>query len=399
MLNLLLIAPTCNGQDVGESWNGYQWVRRLAERHHVTLLTYHKLGMIPASRQFSGLRVIEWIEPSWLRRPERLNSMLKPGYVPFYIKARRWIRQALAAGERFDLAHQPIPVAMRYPSPVAGLGIPFVIGPVGGSLDSPAGFLTEDTDPWYVGLRGLDRLRMRLDPLLRRTYDSASCVIGIAPYVSDFLQTRTIRRFEVMSDNGLEEIPGPVDRSLRGGPVRLLYVGRIVRTKGARDIIRALNLLRDLPVLLDIVGDGFDRQACETLARDVGVADRVIFHGRRDRHEVDEFYQAADIFVFPSYREPGGGVVLEAMGFGLPLIVSDLGGPGSAVDDACAIRLHPETPEQYSQDIAGAIRRLVENRELRLSLGKNARRRVADIALWDRKVEHLEAIYTNVLGH
>jgi glycosyltransferase involved in cell wall biosynthesis len=398
MRNLLLIAPGCDRQDVGEAWVAYQWVRRLAARHHVTLLTYNKRGAVPASGQLSGLRVIEWLEPPWIGRSERLNSMLKPGYIPFYIKARRWIRQALAAGERFDLAHQLVPVAMRYPSPVAGLGIPFVVGPVGGSLRSPPGFLTEsDTAPWFVGLRGLDRLRMRLDPMLRRTYDSASCVIGIAPYVSDFLQGRAVRHFEIMSETGLESVPEPVDRSLRDGPVRLLYVGRIVRTKGARDAIRALNMLRDLPVLLDIVGDGFDRQACETLAREVGVADRVIFHGRKARHEVEEFYRAADIFVFPSYREPGGNVVFEAMGYGLPLIVSDRGGPASAVDDACAIRLYPETPEQYSKDIAGAIRRLVENRELRLSLGKNARRRVADIALWDRKVEQLDAIYRKVL--
>ena len=50
--------------------------------------------------------------------------MLKPGYVPFYFRARRWIRQALARGERFDLAHQPVPVAMRYPSPVRRAGHP-----------------------------------------------------------------------------------------------------------------------------------------------------------------------------------------------------------------------------------------------------------------------------------
>jgi glycosyltransferase involved in cell wall biosynthesis len=397
-LKLLLIAPNCDGQDVGEAWVGYQWARGLARRHDVTLLTYYKRNKTPASQQLAGLRVVEWAEPAALGWTERFNSMLKPGYLSFYIKARRWIRNALARGERFDLAYQPVPVAMRYPSPVTGLGIPYVIGPVGGSLQSPPGFNKEtDTTPWYVGLRGLDRLRMRRDPFLCKTYDGASCVIGIAAYVSDFLKDRSIHRFEIMSETGLERLPEPVDRSTRGDHVRLLYVGRVVRTKGARDAIRAMNLLRDLPVLLDVVGDGFDRAACETLASDLGVADRVIFHGWRSREQVEEFYRVADIFVFPSYREPGGNVTFEAMGYGLPLIVCDRGGPESAVDETCGIRIRPVTPDQYARDVAGAIRRLVEDRHLRLSLGEGARRRVGAIALWDRKFDQMDLLYEKVL--
>ena len=399
MLKLLMIAPTCDREDVGEAWVAYQWTRGMAERHDVTLLTYHKRGKTPASQQLTGLRVVEWIEPAALGRAERLNSLLKPGYVPFYFKARRWIRQALARGERFDLAHQPVPVAMRYPSPVAGLGIPYIIGPVGGSLDLPFALYSEkDTAPWYVGLRKLDRLRMRLDPLLRATYDGASCVIGIAPYVREFLGSRSIRRFEIMSETGVERLPEQVDRSARGDKVRLLYVGRLVRTKGVREAISAMNLLCDIPVVLDVVGDGFDRAACETLASNLGVADRVYFHGWVAKDKVENFYRAADIFVFPSYREPGGNVAFEAMGSGLPLVVSDRGGPGSAVDETCGIRVHPVTPGQFVQDIAEAIRRLVDDRDLRLSLGEGARKRVANIALWDRKFDNLDSLFAKVIG-
>ena len=109
MAKLLLVAPTCNGEDVGEAWVAYKWAQLLAPRHDVTLLTYHKRGARPASQQLSGLRVIEWSEPPLLGRAERLNSLLKPAYVPFYLRARKWIRRAIAAGERFDVAHQPAP--------------------------------------------------------------------------------------------------------------------------------------------------------------------------------------------------------------------------------------------------------------------------------------------------
>ena len=272
MLKLLLIAPTCDGDDIGEAWVAYQWARLLSDRHEVTLLTYYKRGSKPAAGQLPRARVIEWAEPPGLGRAERLNSMLKPGYVPFYRKARRWVRAALARGETFDLAHQPVPVAMRYPCPVAGLGMPYLIGPVGGSLDSPPGFAAEEgTAPWYVGLRSLDTLRIRRDPQLRRTYEQADCVLGIAPYVKDFLGGLSLRRFEVMSETGIDELPAPADRAGRGdGPVRLLFVGRLVRTKGARDAIRALGLARGLPVTLDIVGDGPDRGGLRGAQRRAG---------------------------------------------------------------------------------------------------------------------------------
>jgi glycosyltransferase involved in cell wall biosynthesis len=287
---------------------------------------------------------------------------------------------------------------MRYPSPVAGLGIPFVIGPVGGSIDTPPGFADQDTAPWYVGLRRLDHLRIRHDPLLRRTYEQSGCVLGIGSYVKDFLDPVVLRRFEVMFETGIERLPDIVDRTGRHGDVRLLFVGRLVRTKGARDAIRALGSMRRLPIVLDIVGDGFDRTACEALTAELGLVDRVRFHGRLPRTQVNEFYAAADIFVFPSYREPGGNAPLEAMSYGLPLIVSDLGGPATVVDDSCGIRLHPLSPDQYAQAIAGAIATLVTDPARRHAMGERARQRAGAIALWENKITQIEAIYANVMA-
>jgi glycosyltransferase involved in cell wall biosynthesis len=398
VLKLLLIG-LCDGEDVGEAWVGHQWAARLADRHDVTLLSYYKRGRTPPSRQLPGVRVIEWAEPPVVGRAERLNSLLKPGYAPFYLRARAWIRRCLARGERFDVAYQPVPVAMRYPSPAAGLGIPFMLGPVGGSLPSPDGFdEAEDTAPWYVGLRRLDRLRMRRDPVLRRTYGQASCVFGIAPYVKDFLAPVPLQRFEVMSETGVERLPETVDRAGRRGDVRLLFVGRLVRTKGARDAIRAMEHIRGLPAVLDIVGDGFDRAACQALVDELGLHGRVRLHGWLPRTDISSFYQSADIFVFPSYREPGGNVTFEAMSHGLPLIVSDLGGPGAAVDATSGIRIHPESPDQYARAIAMAIARLISDARLRLALGEGARRRVARIGLWESKIDRLEAICHEITG-
>ncbi|MGN6487374.1 MAG: glycosyltransferase family 4 protein [Devosia sp.] len=394
-MRVLLIAPTCDGEDVGESWFAFQWASRLAEHHEVTLLTYHKRGRRPARQQLPDVRVVEWREPPLLGRAERLNSMLAPGYIPFYLKARAWIRAALRRGERFDVVHQPVPEAMRYPCPAIGLGIPVVLGPVGGGLRSPAAFAAEEgRDPWFVRLRGLDRFRLRHDPLLRRTYEEADCVLGIASYVREHLQELRIRRFEAMPDVAIEQAPAPVDRRRDATlPVRALFVGRLVRTKGVVEIIRAMAMCRDLLLVLDVVGEGPERQRCEALVAALHLESTVTFHGRVPRAAVDGFYERADIFVFPSYREPGGSVVLEAMSRSLPLIVCDRGGPAATTSPECAIRLPAITPEQLATDVAAALRRLATDPALRLAMGQAAHAHLCSTGLWAQKISRAGELY------
>ncbi len=397
MVELLLVAPTIDGSDVGEAWVAYQWASRLSQRHHVTVLTYHKRGRPSARSQLPSARVVEWTEPPLLGRNERFNSLLKPGYLLFYARARAWIRGAHRRGERFDVAHQVTPVAMRYPTPLAGLGIPYVYGPVGGSLASPEAFRDDEgTSPWYTRLRAVDHWRLSHDRLLRRGFEDAALVLGIAPYVREALSGVRLREFEVLGETGLEDLPDPSRRSTRGGPLRLLYVGRLVRSKGARDAIRAMGRLTDLDVHLDIVGDGPDEGECLELCSRLGLQERVSFHGRVNRSDVDEFYRTADIFVFPSYREPGGNVQFEAMSYGLPLVVSTRGGTAAAVTADCAVLVDPRDPEQYAADLAEAIRGLVVDRDRRAAMGAAALEHVRVTGLWATKIDRIDECYDRV---
>lgn len=397
MASVLLIAPGAERNDIGEAWVAFQWASRLANRYDVTLLTHRKRGRPSAKAQLENVEVIEWDELPIFGRAERFNSLAKPWYPYFHYRCKRWIRAAQDAGRTFDIGHQPVPVAMRYPSPLEGSGIPYVIGPVGGSMSSPKGFADQDTAPWYVNLREIDDFRLRRDPFLRRTYSNAAVVLGIAPYVGEALLTVPVQKFIVMSETGVESVPTVVTRPSSPDLIHLLFVGRLIRTKGARDAINAMQHVLDLPVVLDIVGDGFDRQACIELALELGVSDRVMFHGSRPHEEVEAFYRAADIFVFPSFREPGGNVAFEAMSYGLPLIVSDRGGPGTTVTDDCGIRITPVDPESYAHGIADAVRRLVDNGAERAAMGQAARRRVLEYGTWDQHMATIDKIYAQIL--
>jgi glycosyltransferase involved in cell wall biosynthesis len=331
----------------------------------------------------------------------RLAWELKPGYGIFYFQARRWIKEARRRGEHFDLVHQINPLALRYPSPAHDLGIPWIVGPLAGSLPTPPELAAASRERvWFRKLRGLDQLRLRRDPWLRATYAKAAAVIGVAPYVGELLASCPPARFEIMAETGVEVVaevakvpPAP------GSPLRLLFVGRIIRTKGILDAIRAIAKVgRRGLVRLDVVGDGDLLEACRREAATLGLADQVTFHGRLSRSEVFDFYGRSHVFLFPSFREPSGNVVFEAMSQGLPVIACDYGGPGYVVDSSCGLKVAPSHPDDFASQLAERIVLLANQPDLFAALSAGALKRMRKIALWPTKIEAMLELYEDLIA-
>lgn len=401
-LRIVMIAAGCGSSAIGEAWVAFQWVRKMSEMHDVTLLTYGGREKSSLSLELPGVEVVEWPDITLFRRWERFNALLKPGYVVFYRRARRWLRNRIRSAQVPDLVHQITPNALRYPSPAVGLGIPLIIGPRGGSLDNPQGFSKDfGKVPWYTQLRKLDKWRLRHDPLLRRTYANADGIVGVAPYVMEVLGDLPSSKAEIelMTETGVMDLP-PLRKS-RGDTngLRLLFVGRVIRSKGARDLIRAIAKVKDIKgISLDVVGVGEDMPACKEEARALGVDHLVKFHGWQQHDQVDALYDKADVFVFPSFREPSGIVTVEAMSHGLPLIVADRGGPGFVVDESCGFRVPVLNPDQFATDIAACIRKLAQNPGLIECMGAAAREKIRREFLWDAKIARMNNLYGRVLS-
>ena len=400
-LRLLFIAPSLDGNELSEAGWAFRWIEALSRRASVTCLASSRKGAVPLAEQLPLARVVTWPElPLLYRRFERVNAMAKPGLPLFHAQARRWIRRALSDGERFDIGHQILPQGMRHATPFLGLGLPYVIGPLGGGLQTPPGFEAEvrQGSHWSTRLRAVDGFRLRHDARLKAGYAGADLVLGVAPYVRDRLRGVGVRRFLALPEQAHGTLPPPRVRQGDKGRLLLLHAGRAVRTKGLRDTIRALSLLRDLPgVRLVSAGDGEDLPACRAEAARLGVADRVTFLGRIPRAEVEEWYARADVFCFPSFREPMGGVLFEAMAQGLPIITAAYGGPEVLIDDSCGIRVPVTTPDAFAEGIAAAIRQLSAEPQLRLRLGQGARARLLSFGSWDERADRMMGLYEDIL--
>lgn len=141
-LRVALLAPYLNGDGLGEVYSIFKWTEALAQEVDLTVLSI--VGGQDLAAQLPAARVVTIRGPKFLNRHfVRLNAMAKPWLPVFFRWARRWIKEARARGERFDIAHQILPQAMRYASPLPGLGLPYVIGPLGGSLETPEALAQE----------------------------------------------------------------------------------------------------------------------------------------------------------------------------------------------------------------------------------------------------------------
>ncbi|GEC10110.1 glucosyltransferase [Streptomyces spinoverrucosus] len=151
-----------------------------------------------------------------------------------------------------------------------------------------------------------------------------------------FVTAPTPRAVRLLHDNGLTSPALPVSCGLdlarfsqpatdRGdGETRVLFVGRLDEEKNVHELLRALALLpARRKVRGEIVGDGSRRRALENLARDLGIADRVTFHGLVSDREVLAAYARCDVFCMPGTAELQSLVTMEAMAAGLPVVAAD----------------------------------------------------------------------------
>jgi glycosyltransferase involved in cell wall biosynthesis len=189
----------------------------------------------------------------------------------------------------------------------------------------------------------------------------------------------------VVIHNAVDVAGAPRSRHERSTP-RLIAVGRLKAPKDFLTLIRAFASLGGDEFEALIVGDGPDGAAVEAEIRRLGLESRVRLAGERD--DVPELLAASDVFVLSSRSEGLPVSVLEAMAAELPVVASDVGGLAELVVDGETGLLVPPGDEAA---LAEALTRLVQDRDLRRSLGAAGRTRAEalfDVATFKRA--HLE---------
>ncbi|HEX6750539.1 MAG TPA: glycosyltransferase [Longimicrobium sp.] len=199
----------------------------------------------------------------------------------------------------------------------------------------------------------------------------------------------------VVIHNGVEP---PVSRAPRGSvraalgiPNDAHVVGAMARLARQKRLDRLLRAVSKLPgVHCVLAGDGEERGAIESLAAQLGIADRVHLLGHRD--DTAEVLDALDVFVVSSDREGLSNAMLEALACGVPVVSTRVSGADDALEPLADGTAPGEIAGFSEDEIAAALRRLLADPELRRTMGDAGRRRAMERFSMDVMLERWEAV-------
>lgn len=335
--------------------------------------------------------------PGWCQRWKRVPGGVYLYYLLWQIGAYRRAR-AVHRVSPFDVVHHSTFVTFRQPSFMGGLGIPFILGPVGGGETSPrhlrgglnfSGRIQELLRDTLITL-------VALDPLMTMTFSKATLIACTTGETLRRIPRRFRRKCMVLPAIGINLPEQQSEPAPQSQPPTFLFIGRLLYWKGLHLVLRAMHeILRQLPdARLKVVGEGKDARWLKQLAEECGVAAHVDWIPQLPHHEISATYRGHVAFVFPSLHDSGGLVVLESLMAQLPVVCLRLGGPEIFVDSSCGFAIDPSRQSENSvqQSIAAAMVTLAQQPDLRqlLVAGCSAR---ASLFSWQNAAQQLYSAF------
>jgi len=388
MSRILLSAYACEPGKGSEPEVGWMWATELAAAGHEVWVITREANREAIERELDrkerpGLHFAYYDLPEGIRRWKRGGRGVHWYYALWQWGAYRVARR-LTKRMRIDCVQHVTFVGLRAPSFMGLLGVPFVLGPVSGGESVPrhlrqgmsrAAKLRE----WA---RDVANRLVRVDPAMRASFRQAQRILVATPESRRLVPEAFHGKCEVQLGVGLRREylgwTGPRQRSQEQA-LRLLYAGRLLEWKGVDLALQAVRAVqqRGMAVRFTIVGAGPASERLKRLAAELGLEEQIQWLKWVPQAELHEHYYRHDVLLFPSLRDSGGMVVLEAMAHGLPVVCTDLGGPGTIVDERCGrvVTTANRTKDEVIEELADALGQLARDGALLKSLRRGARSR------------------------
>lgn len=408
---ILVIAEAANPEWVSVplvGWSLAQALREVAEVHLVTQVRNRdailRAGLVEG-RDFTAIDSETVARPLWnlaekLRMGDgkgwttlqAINALIYPWFEHLVWKQ---FGAAIRSGA-FDVVHRITPLSPTISSPLAGkvrkAGIPFVMGPLNGGVPWPRHFDAERRaeKEWLSYLRSAYKHLPGRDSTVRH----ASAILVGSRHTQGEIPERYRSKTVYIPENGIDPqrfglMAQPDDNCLHA-----CFVGRLVPYKGADMLIAAsAELLRNGRMTLDIIGDGPMMEQLTSLADELDCRKGLTFHSWVAHDKVQTILARSHLLAFPSIREFGGGVVLEAMALGVVPLVVDYAGPGELVTPETGLKVPCGTRQDIVDGFRTILTRLAEDPSSLKPMAKAAKDRVDADFTWSRKAEKVRNVY------
>jgi glycosyltransferase involved in cell wall biosynthesis len=306
----------------------------------------------------------------------------------FVLRSRLIVRRLLGVGN-IDVVHQLNPVCNGMSLGAVGLHVPIVLGTYVSNWPEPAA---------RRGKLGsvLARVKDTLRTLTYRLQEhGAAAFLLTSPAASSRLSSPTGLASRIhWLPNGIDVnafAPGPL---VAGAEKTILFLASVEKKKGILTLLEAFAIVRaTIPESRLIIG-GSGELSAEVATRVAALpyADAIEIVGRVERTGVAELMAKCAVYCLPSFGEPYGMTVIEAMACGKPVVVTDGGGVRDLVDDAGGRRVEPGNAQQ----LADALIEILNAPGLQASMATFNRMIAEREYNWPHVIAKLEAVYALV---
>lgn len=416
-LRILVIAEACNPTWTSVPLVGYNFVNALSQRNDIEITVASHPRNRDALMADSVSDHAEFVFPDneYIAAPVYKLGQLFRGdkgkgwttntafkafnYLFFERELYRLMKRRLANNE-FDLIHRITPVTPTVGSPIScWTDTPMIVGPLNGGLPWPKEYpgLRQKENEFFVPLRKA----YKRFPYYQKTYRRVAAVLaGSSHTATEIPSTYTGKKF-LFPENGVDPNRFEIAKGWTppNGKFKFVTVGRLVPYKG---LSLTLAAMKDSEILrnceLHVIGDGPERSVIENEIQQFGLESNVKMLGWMDQSEVSKVLSDSQCFVFPSLREFGGGVVLEAMASGLPSIIVDYGGPKDLIDRNCGMLIPMKPANELVNDLRLAMESITLDASICETFADKSIAKVREQFTWSAKADRMVEIYSEVLG-
>lgn len=324
-----------------------------------------------------------------------------PSYLYFEHLVWKKFKDRLRSGE-FSLVHRVTPLSPTVPSLLASkcakIGVPFVIGPLNGGVPWPRAFdsARRKEKEWLSYVRGAYRFL----PYYHSTRKHASAIICGSRDTEKQMPRWAREKMVYVPENAVDPIRFTEQRAhCATKPLKCIFLGRLVPYKGCDMLIEAAaELCRAGDVRLEIVGDGPERSRLEAMVEELGIQDSVTFAGNVPHTDVQKYLAGSDLLTFPTIREFGGAVLLEAMAVGTPPMAVAYGGPAEIMSESTSFPIELGTRAQIVERVRDRLTRIANDPSIIDEKSICCRDRVDRLFTWDKKAMQVREVYEWALG-
>jgi glycosyltransferase involved in cell wall biosynthesis len=250
--------------------------------------------------------------------------------------------------------------------------------------------------PLVTTIHGTDlRLALRVGPsrpIMRQVIRRSRRVTTVSRWLASELEKVTPDAKPVIAP-----MPVAVEKFEPRGerePNRFLFAGRLNKQKGLDHLLRAFASMEQL-AMLDVAGEGSDSAELKLLASQLGVSDRIKWHGQLTQPELVKLYQAATAVVVPSIDEGLGLVAAEALLCETPVIAFRSGGLTDIIEDN---RTGTLVTPGVTPELASALDQVLEYPERARALAVEGRAHVLNTLSPDASAQTYATIYREAIG-